>query len=107
MLKELQMYGRGMIGDSLTSALSNAKGLETLYVSRNTEMTLAAVQSALRLCKDSLVTITVLKITGPRGGFLAGKWPEMGSIKALNLESDGESVLDIVSILTWMKNILK
>ncbi|KAE9375308.1 hypothetical protein N431DRAFT_542865 [Stipitochalara longipes BDJ] len=95
MLKEIQMYGRGMIGDSLTSALNDAISLETLYVSRNTEMTLAAVQSALRLCKATLVTATILKITGPRGGFLAGKWSEMGSIKSLHLESDGESVLDI------------
>jgi len=102
LLKELHIYGRAMIGSSLTSALSDAKSLQTLYVSRNTEMPLAAVQDALRSCKDSLVTVTVLKIIGPRGGFLAGKWPEMGSIKALHLESDGESVLDIVSTVAWV-----
>ncbi len=102
MLKELQIYGRGMIGDSLTSALPDAKNLENLYVSQNTEMNLGAVQSALKYCKASLVTVTVLKIVGPRGGFLAGKWPEMGSIKAIHLESDGESVLDIVSVVARM-----
>ena len=99
MLKELQIYGRGMIGHSLTSALPDAKSLQSLHVSRNTEMSLSAVQEALKFCKASLVTVTVLNITGPRGGFLAGKWPEMGSIKVLNLESDGESVLDIVSFI--------
>lgn len=109
MLKELQMHGRGMLGDSLTGALSDAKSLETLYVSRNTEMTLFTVQTALGLCKRSLVTATVLRITGPRGGFLAGRWPVMESIKSLHLESDGESVLDIVStisVTSWIPHKL-
>lgn len=97
MLKDLQMHGRGMIADSLTSALKDAKSLETLYVSQDTEITLSAVQTAIGHCKNSLVTATFLKVTGPRGGFLSGRWPVMEPIKTLHLESDGESVLDIVS----------
>jgi len=97
MLKELQMHGRGMIGDSLTLALSDAKSLETLYVSQNTEMSLSTVQSALRICKSSLVSVTALRVTGPRGGFLAGRWAVMESLKTLHLESDAQSALDIVS----------
>ena len=97
-LKELQMHGSGMIADSLALALKDAKELETLYVSRNTEITLSAVQTALGQCKSSLVTATFLKITGPRGGFLSDRWPAMPSIKTLHLESDGQSVLDIVSL---------
>jgi F-box/TPR repeat protein Pof3 len=71
--------------------------MRTLYVSQDTEITLSAVQTAIEHCKESLVTATFLKITGPRGGFLSGRWPVMGPIKTLHLESDGESVLDIVS----------
>jgi F-box/TPR repeat protein Pof3 len=97
MLRELQMHGRGMIGDSLTSALSEAKSLETLYISRNTEMSLSTIQSALRICNSSLSVVTALRVTGPRGGFIAGRWAVMESIKTLHLESDGESTLDIVS----------
>jgi F-box/TPR repeat protein Pof3 len=96
MLKDLQMHGRGMIGESLTSALEDAKSLESLYVSRSSEITLNAVQSALGQCKKSLITVTFLNIHGPRGGFLAGRWPEMGSIRTVHFESDGESCLDIV-----------
>jgi F-box/TPR repeat protein Pof3 len=97
-LKELQMHGSGMIADSLALALKDAKELETLYVSRNTEITLSAVQTALGQCKNTLVTATFLKITGPRGGFLYDRWPAMPSIKTLHLESDGQSVLDLVSL---------
>ena len=107
MLKELQMHGRGMIADSLASALKDAKSLENLYVSRNTETTLSAVQSALGHCKNSLVTATFLNIRGPRGGFLAARWPVMGPIKTIHLEADGESCLDIVSGIPGSFNVLQ
>lgn len=96
-LKNLQMHGRGMIGESLTLALPNAKCLENLYVSRNTEITLSSVQTALKLCKDTLVTATFLNVQGTKGGFLAGRWEVMKSMKTLRLEADGDSCMDFVS----------
>ncbi len=98
MLKDIQIHGSGMIVDSLALALKDAKELETLFVSRNTEITLSAVQAVLGQCKDTLATATFLKIIGPRGGFLYDRWPAMPSIKTLHLESDGQSVLDLVSL---------
>lgn len=95
MLKDLQMHGFGVVGDSLTLALKDAKALETLWVSRDTHTMLSAVQMALGQCKSSLVTATFLKVIGPRGGFLSDRWPAMGSLKYLHLDSDGQSVLDI------------
>jgi F-box/TPR repeat protein Pof3 len=96
-LKDLQLHGRGMIGESLTDALKDAESLDTLYVSRNTEISLSAVQKALETCKSSLVTATFLNVQGNKGGFLAGRWVRMESIKTLRLEADGDSYLDLVS----------
>lgn len=98
------MHGFGVIGDSLTLALKDAKALETLYVSRDTHIMLSAVQTALVHCKNSLVTATFLKVIGPRGGFLSDRWPAMGSLKYLHLDSDGQSVLDIVSLTPDLQN---
>jgi F-box/TPR repeat protein Pof3 len=104
MLKDLQMHGFGVIGDSLTLALKDAKALETLWVSRDTHTMLSAVQMALGQCKSSLVTATFLKVIGPRGGFLSDRWPAMGSLNYLHLDSDGQSVLDIVSLTPDLQN---
>jgi F-box/TPR repeat protein Pof3 len=106
-LKELQMHGRGIIGESLTSALQNAKSLETLYVSRNTQITLSAVLTALKLCKGTLVTATFLNVQGYKGGFLYGRWEVMESIKTLRLEADGESCMDFVSATAHFYHFLR
>ena len=96
-LKYLEICGSGVIGDSLTVALPHAKGLETIVLGQNCEISLAVVQSVLKICQQTLVETTFLRVKGNRYGFQLDQWPELQSLRTLNLRSSGTSILSMVS----------
>ncbi|CAG8951570.1 hypothetical protein HYFRA_00007486 [Hymenoscyphus fraxineus] len=63
-LRLLEMNGSGAIGTSLIFALPRAKSLESIAVSRNTEITMTDVQAALRSCQATLLEAKFLQIGG-------------------------------------------
>lgn len=98
-LKYLEICGSGVIGDSLVSALPLATSLETIVCGTNCEISLPAVQSILRICQKTLLEATFLRVKGNRMGFLPNQWPELQSLRSLNLRSIGDVMLDVVSHL--------
>jgi F-box/TPR repeat protein Pof3 len=98
-LKYLEICGSGVIGDSLTAALPQAKSLETIVCGTRCEISLAAVQSVLKICQKTLLEATFLRVKGNRIGFLSNQWPELRSLRTLNLRSSGDMILDLVSVL--------
>ncbi len=95
-LEYLEICGSGVIGDSLTSAMPFAKNLRTIICGTNCEISLAAVQSVLESCRNTLVEASFLriKLTGLRPYF---KWPKLQFLRILNLRSPVEILLDLVS----------
>ena len=96
-LKYLEICGSGVIGDSLTTALPYAKSLERLVVGKNCEIGLTGVQTVLKICQQTLVEAVFLRIKNPWGGYL-GNWPQLKSLRSLNLQFIGTASLDVVSL---------
>ena len=94
-LRELQLRGLGMIGESLITALPFAQRLETIYIGAEIQVSLSTVQSVFSICGKTLVNVSFLNIKGSRGGFQAGQWPKAESVKYLRLKANKESILDI------------
>ncbi len=95
-LKYLEMRGSGIIGESLTSALPDARSLEKIFVSEQCEITLTAVQLVLSTCQKSLAEASFMRVLGTRGGFLADRWPKLDALRSIHLKGDGDSCLDLV-----------
>ena len=98
-LRRLEILGTGFIGDSLNASLQLAQSLEVITVSKNCEITVSAVQLALKTCQKTLVDATFLKMKGTKqfGGML-GPWPKLESLKTLHFRATGDSLLNIVSL---------
>jgi F-box/TPR repeat protein Pof3 len=96
-LTYLEICGSGVIGESLTSALPLAKSLQTIVCGANCEIVLSAVQSVLKICQNTILDATFLRVKGNRMGFLPNQWPELHSLRSLNLRSSGHVMLDVVS----------
>jgi F-box/TPR repeat protein Pof3 len=96
-LRHLEISGIVVIGDSLTAALPLAQSLQTLILSRNCEISLAAVHSALKACQKTLVAATFLRVKGSRTVFIPDQWPELQLLRVLHLRSSGDAILDAVS----------
>ena len=96
-LKYLEICGSGVIGDSLISALPLAKRLESIVCGVNCEMSLASVQSILKINQKTLLEATFLRIIGNRIAVPQNQWPELHSLRILNLRSSADYILDIVS----------
>jgi F-box/TPR repeat protein Pof3 len=94
-LRELQLRGLGMIGESLITALPYAQRLDTIHIGAESQISLSTVQSVFNICGKTLVDVSFLNIKGSRGGFRADQWPKAESVKFLNLKADKESILDI------------
>ena len=97
-LRKLEIQGSGFIGDSLTASLHLAQRLETMSVSTNCEISISAVQLALKTCQTTLVEAKFLKIKGIRNYGMLGPWPTLESLKTLHFRASGDAVLDIVSL---------
>jgi F-box/TPR repeat protein Pof3 len=104
-LRELQLDGRGMIGESLIEALPYAQNLDTIHISAASQITLSTVQSVFKICDRTLADVRCLNIKGSPGGFLADRWPKAESIKVLNLKADKESCLDIHGLRNATPNV--
>ena len=104
-LRELQLQGLGMIGESLIMALPYAQSLNTIHISADSQISLSTVQYAFKICDKTLVNVSFLNIKGSRGGFLADRWPKAESIKFLNLKADKESCLDIHGLRDAIPNV--
>jgi hypothetical protein len=96
-LKYLEFCGNGVIGDSLTRALPLVKSLETIVLGKNCEISLAATQSVLKICQQTLVEATFLRVKGSIFQYVPDQWPELQSLQTLNLRSSGDVLLDLVS----------
>lgn len=97
LLKELHIGGSGIIGDSLISALSTAKKLETLTTSGSTEVSLQTAQACLKACNDSMVNLRFLNVKGSKVSWYPNRWPVVPTLKTLHLKADYDSRLDFVS----------
>ena len=95
-LRHIEMCGSGVIGDSLTASLPHAKNLEMIVLGTNCEISLSAVQLALKTCQKTLVGAIFLRVKGSRVGFLSNQWPELQSLGTLHLRSSGDVMLDEV-----------
>lgn len=101
-LRELRIEGVGMIGESLSEPIEDAKKLQSLYVSDKTEVSLGTVQSCTRKCQ-SIVDMTCLRVKGSGTILRQGAWPKNENVQRLELHADKEgrferrSQLDIVS----------
>ena len=96
-LQHLEICGSGVVGDSLTAALPHAKNLRTIVLGTNCEISLSAVQLALKTCQKTLVGATFLRVKGNRFGFMLDQWPELRFLKTLHLRSSGDVMLDEVN----------
>jgi F-box/TPR repeat protein Pof3 len=99
-LREINIVGSGLIGDSLNSALPDAKNLNELSISQNTEITLSAVQTAMKTCSKSLTSIRCYNVKRNRGDAFEGRWPATETLTSITLQSQGIWHLDIVSLLS-------
>ena len=96
-LRRLEICGSGVVGDSLTAALPLAKSLETIALGANCEISLKAVQLALKTCRKTLVEAAFLRIVGNQFSFVPNQWPELQSLRALHLRAHSPLLLDVVS----------
>jgi F-box/TPR repeat protein Pof3 len=96
-LRHLEICGSGVVGDSLTAALPHAKSLQTIVLGTNCEISLGAVQLALKTCRKTLVGATFLRVKGNRFGLMLNQWPELQFLRTLHLRSSGDVMLDEVS----------
>jgi len=99
-LKEMQFYGRGVLGSTLQEALPLTRSLETLFISRSTEVPCETLKLILTGCGRSIINFTVLNVRG-RGGYRTTPWHKVESLKSIHLESSENSKLDIVSIFSF------
>lgn len=63
-LRSLELNGNGVIGTSLTSALPKANKLESIVVSKITEMTISHVKESLKHCQETLLEGKFLLVRG-------------------------------------------
>ncbi|KAI9055609.1 hypothetical protein LZ554_000554 [Drepanopeziza brunnea f. sp. 'monogermtubi'] len=93
-LRELHISGSGSIGDTLVSALPGEVKIERLTISQNTEITLHYTQMVLHKCRDSLIDVKFLKVTGSKISFIPGRWSMAKSIKSIHLGTVEDACLD-------------
>jgi F-box/TPR repeat protein Pof3 len=96
-LRHLEIQGSGVIGDSLTGSLHLAQSLDTISVSTNCEISVSAVQLALKTCQKSLIEATFLRVKGSSYHAGSGQWPKLESLKTLRFRASG-ALLNIVSV---------
>jgi F-box/TPR repeat protein Pof3 len=104
-LRELQLRGLGMIGESLITALPYAQRLDTIRIGAESQISLSTVQSVFNICGKTLVDVSFLTIKGSRGESQADQWPKAESVKFLSLKADKESCLDIHGLRDATPNV--
>lgn len=61
-LRSLELNGNGVIGASLTLALPKANKLESIVVSKSTEITISYAKEALEYCQETLIEAIFLRV---------------------------------------------
>ena len=92
-LKNLELTGSGIIGDSLTAALPFAQSLTSLTVSANYEISVSVVIKALNICKNTLIFAKFLRVKGNMMNFGQLK---AESLKKLYMRTHSEGSLNTV-----------
>lgn len=104
-LRELRILGHGLIGESLSESIPMAKKLQSLYISGQTEVSIATIASCMKN-SEQIVDMTFLKAKGSANTFRTGAWlaGKNENIKRLELRADKRSQMDIVSLSLPLPN---
>lgn len=84
-LRSLELNGHGLIGDSLVSALPKANNLESIALSKNTEITITHAKDALRCCQGTLLEAKFLWVKGSNNVSGSMGFPRLEKLQKLVL----------------------